>query len=104
MIEKQVGDAPAPKTDYVAEEWNHGKDTTVLTAGSTSFTGILLGPSMVGSEIYGGQLPSGDGMRERYGIVFPHFDDDDGMWGVSLVMPNLPYRDLESVIVRENQP
>jgi hypothetical protein len=95
-----ASEAPA-KPDCLTEEWNLGVAKTPLKASSAT-NGILLGPSFLGETLYGGDLHlGGDSMRHRYGLLRPEFDEEDGIWGVSIFMPDEPYGSMTRLTLIE---
>lgn len=83
-------------------EWKLGepKESTELEPGE-NVNCILLGPSIINHSIYGGQLPPGTDFIERFGIIKPEQDPDDGQWCLNITMPSTPYRGIGCLTITQ---
>jgi hypothetical protein len=69
----------------------------ILRASDSDQRAILLGPTMIGNNLYSVDISPDRELEAQYGSVRPVKDEGDG-WGLRIVMPNLPYRDILSEV------
>lgn len=96
------------EVDAQADEWNLHTQTVILKSAGRG-QALLLGPSLVGQSLYGGEIPRSDSglvplsdpLRAKYGCIQTDYDPDEGEWGVNVLMPDLPYRNVSNLTLIE---
>jgi hypothetical protein len=94
--------------DAQAGDWNLGNQSAVLRPRGWE-QALLLGPSVLGQTLYGGELPRADEgilgftdpLRVKYGCIQTDYDLEEGKWGVNVIMPDLPYLTLTELTLVE---
>ena len=108
-VEKVPTDSTmAYEVDAQAGDWNLRRQSVVLKPVGWE-QALLLGPSLVGQSLYGGEISRGDNglvplndpLRAKYGCIQTDYDPDEGKWGVNVIMPDLPYQGISSLTLTE---